>query len=133
MPKVLIVDDSAWARALVRQVLEGTGVEGLEILEAGDGEDALEVMVTERPGFVVLDLVLPGMRGEEVLAKARAAGFDGTVVVLTADVQESTREALAAAGADGFVTKPLVGAAAEDLAGLVKRFAGGEGKGESGG
>ncbi|GAB6064781.1 response regulator transcription factor [Deferrisoma palaeochoriense] len=131
MPKVLIVDDSAWARALVRQVLEGTGVEGLEILEAGDGEDALEVMVTERPGFVVLDLVLPGMRGEEVLAKARAAGFDGTVVVLTADVQEATREALMAAGAEGFVTKPLAGAAAQELADLLKRFAQGAGKGET--
>lgn len=133
MPKVLIVDDSAWARALVRQVLEGTGVEGLEILEAGDGEDALELMVTERPGFVVLDLVLPGMRGEEVLAKARAAGFDGTVVVLTADVQESTREALGAAGADAFVTKPLAGAAAEELADLLARFARGEGGGKTGG
>lgn len=133
MPKVLIVDDSAWARALVRQVLEGTGVEGLEIVEAGDGEDALELMVTERPGFVVLDLVLPGMRGEEVLAKARAAGFDGTVVVLTADVQESTREALEAAGADAFVTKPLAGAAADEMAGLLVRFTRGEGGGETGG
>jgi len=121
MPKVLIVDDSAWARALARRVVEGIGVPALEVCEAADGVQALEAMTVDTPDLVVLDLVLPGMPGDEVLRQARQAGFRGKVVVLTADVQDATRAAMDELGVDGFVTKPLVGEAAEALADHLRR------------
>ncbi|NOY45803.1 MAG: response regulator [Deltaproteobacteria bacterium] len=121
MPKVLIVDDSAWARTLARQVVEGIDVPGLEVCEAADGVVALESMTVDPPDLVVLDLVLPGMHGDEVLRQARRAGFRGKVVVLTADVQDATRAAMDELGVDGFVTKPLVGATVEALADHLRR------------
>ena len=102
--KILIVDDSTMSRRIVRGFLESAGH---EVTEAADGVAALNCYSLEKPDLVLLDLVMSGMRGLEVLEKLRETDSDARVIVATADVQDSTREKAAAAGSRGFLNKPI--------------------------
>ena len=102
-PKVLLVDDSGLARRSARRILEGAGY---QVVEAEDGMAAIEQYFVEKPDVVLLDLVMKGMYGLEVLSKLREMDPDARVVVLSADIQTSSREMVQAAGAAGFLNKP---------------------------
>ena len=102
--KVLIVDDSALTRRSLRQILE-TG--GYEVVEAEDGLSALERYYLDRPDVVMLDLVMRGMYGLDVLHKLRELDADARVVVVSADIQSSSQELADQAGAKAFINKPF--------------------------
>jgi DNA-binding response OmpR family regulator len=106
MAKVLIADDQPNMRQLVRLTLE-TGQ--FEILEAPDGDAALEVARAEVPDLLFLDWTMPGMAGVEVCRALRedpaTAGI--RIVMLTARSQDSDREHAEAMGADDYITKPF--------------------------
>jgi two-component system, chemotaxis family, chemotaxis protein CheY len=102
--KVLLVDDSALARRRVRQMLE---TEGFEVIEAEDGVVALERYFVDKPDLVLLDLVMRGMYGLDVLTKLRQLDPGARVVVISADVQESSRQMVQDAGARAFLIKPV--------------------------
>lgn len=103
--KVLIVDDSALSRRTLRRILEPAGY---EVVEADDGMTALEVYFLDKPDLVLLDLVMKGMYGLDVLAKLREMDPRALVVVASADIQSSTRKMADEAGALGFIHKPFV-------------------------
>ena len=113
-PKILIVDDSALSRRTLRRILESAGY---EVVEAEDGMTALEIYFLEKPGLVLLDLVMKGMYGLDVLGKLREMDAHASVVVASADIQSSTREMADEAGALGFINKPFV---PEDVIAAVK-------------
>jgi two-component system chemotaxis response regulator CheY len=113
-PKILIVDDSALSRRTLRRILESAGY---EIVEADDGMTALELYFLEKPNLVLLDLVMKGMYGLDVLVKLREMDPKALVVVASADIQSSTRKMVDEAGALGFINKPFV---AETLIAAVK-------------
>ena len=102
--KVLVVDDSGLARRRVRAILEGGGY---EVIEADDGMSALEQYFLARPNLVLLDLVMKGMYGLDVLMKLREMDPSARVIIVSADVQTSSHELAAEAGAVGFLTKPI--------------------------
>src|SRR3954471_22611866 len=102
--KVLIVDDSALARRTMRQILETAGY---EVAEADDGLNALERYFLEKPDVVMLDLVMKGMYGLDVLSKLRELDPGVKVIVVSADIQTSSRELVAQAGGAAFVNKPF--------------------------
>jgi two-component system chemotaxis response regulator CheY len=102
--KILIVDDSSMSRRIVRGILES---EGHEVAEAADGMAALERYSLEKPDLVLLDLLMHGMYGVEVLQKLRTIDSKAKVIVVTADIQASTRELAEQAGSRGFATKPV--------------------------
>jgi two-component system chemotaxis response regulator CheY len=102
--KILIVDDSGLARRRARGILESAG---FEVLEAEDGIAAIESYFVARPDVVLLDLVMKGMYGLEVLSKLRELDPRAKVIVVSADVQTSSHELVAEAGAAGFLVKPL--------------------------
>jgi len=106
VPVVLVCDNEEPLRALVRAALEP---EGYEVVEARDGDEALELARSERPDLIVLDVMMPGRSGLDVLAELRAdAAFASTpIVMLTARTQASDEAAAIAAGADRFVPKPF--------------------------
>ena len=104
-PKVLIVDDSSLSRRTLRRILESADY---EIVEAEDGMVALELYFLEKPSVVLLDLVMKGMYGLDVLVKLREMDQQARVVVASADIQSSTRKMVAEAGALGFINKPFV-------------------------
>jgi len=103
--KILIVDDSALSRRTLRRILESAGY---EVVEADDGMAALEVYFLEKPRLVLLDLVMKGMYGLDVLVKLREMDQEARVVVASADIQSSTRKLVDEAGALGLITKPFI-------------------------
>lgn len=103
--KILIVDDSALSRRTLRRILETANY---EVIEADDGMTALEVYFLEKPNLVLLDLVMKGMYGLDVLVKLREMDPKALVVVASADIQSSTRTMVDEAGAVGFINKPFI-------------------------
>ena len=101
---VLVVDDSGLARRRVRSILEPAGY---EVIEAEDGMSALERYFVAKPDLVVLDLVMKGMYGLDVLTKLREMDPAARVIVVSADVQTSSHEMVEQAGAAGFLMKPV--------------------------
>lgn len=102
--KILIVDDSSLARKTVRQLLEELGH---SVEEAADGAQALERYVLNHHDVVILDMVMHGMYGLEVLTKFRELNPSLPVIIATADIQKSTRQLVKEAGAAAMVNKPL--------------------------
>jgi CheY-like chemotaxis protein len=107
MPSVLIVDDDPSIRKLVATTLED--VAGFELVEAADGDEALELAREEAPAIVLLDIDMPGIDGLEACRRLRAEPqtAEATVVMLTAAADEEAERAAEEAGADLFITKPF--------------------------
>ena len=101
--KVLLVDDSSLARRSTRRILEQAGY---DVVEAEDGLSALERFAVDKPDVVLLDLVMKVMYGLDVLEKLRQMDPVARVIVVSADVQTSSREMVQAAGGAGFISKP---------------------------
>jgi len=101
--RVLVVDDEAPIRDVVRGFLER---DGMRVAEAGDGVSAVEVARTFAPDVVVLDVMLPGLDGLEVLRRIRASA-DPYVLLLTARTEEVDRIVGLTVGADDYLTKPF--------------------------
>jgi two-component system chemotaxis response regulator CheY len=102
--KILVVDDSGLARRLMRKILEDLGH---EVEDVSDGAQALERYVLNQHDAVVLDLLMHGMYGVEVLQKLRELNPDVPVIITTADVQRTTREMVKEAGAVALLNKPV--------------------------
>lgn len=119
MAKILIVDDSAYARRVHRAILERAGH---EVLEVSTGTGAIESCMLEHPDVVVLDLSMEDIGGIQVLRTLRELNAAAQVIVVSADVQRSTERNVMDAGAARFLAKPtnaeqLVTAVAQTLAG----------------
>jgi two-component system chemotaxis response regulator CheY len=102
--KILLVDDSGMARRTIRQMLETAGY---EVVEADDGMTALERYFLEKPDLVLLDLVMKGMMGLDVLEKLHEMDPKVRAIVVSADIQDSSRELAVAGGARNFLNKPV--------------------------
>ena len=109
MPTVLIVDDEQHIRLLIEQTLEELEDDGVELLTAADGDEALSVVEHHHPSLVFLDVMMPKRSGFEVCrAIKQDLGLTDTyVVLLTAKGQAYDREQGLAAGADLYMTKPF--------------------------
>jgi two-component system chemotaxis response regulator CheY len=107
MGSVLIVDDDPFVRKLVVTTLED--VAGFELVEAGDGEEAVEVAKRHRPQLVFLDVDMPRVDGFEACRRLRAEAdtANATIVMLTAAAGDSAEREAETAGADLFLTKPF--------------------------
>lgn len=106
MATILVVDDSGYARRLLRKLLE---THGHTVTEAGSGLGALESYFVQRPELVLLDLTMEDMSGFDVLARLREADPTARVIVISADVQRSTAKLVSDAGAFRFLGKPADG------------------------
>src|ERR671923_1242973 len=103
MTTVLVVDDEPIVREVVVSYLQR---EGYRTLEAGDGDHARELVESEAPSLVVLDLMLPGTDGLELCRWIRARS-ELPVIMLTARGEEADRIVGLELGADDYVTKPF--------------------------
>jgi DNA-binding response OmpR family regulator len=109
MPKILIVDDEAYIRLLIEQTLEDLEDEGVELLTADSGEEALETIKAVRPELIFLDVMMPNMSGFDVChtVKHELGLKEIYIVMLTAKGQEFDRQRGEKAGADLYMTKPF--------------------------
>jgi len=104
VPRILIVDDSLLARRIMRLHLEDIGY---AVEEATNGEQAIERVFVNPPSLVILDLVMAGMYGGDVLNTLQKLNSGVPVMIATADVQISTADEVRTAGAFGILNKPI--------------------------
>jgi DNA-binding response OmpR family regulator len=104
MARILVVDDEPRIVEVVRAYLER---EGHDVDTAGDGDRALELATSGEPDLVVLDVMLPGRSGFDVLRTMRSRGQQTPVILLTARDDVIDRVAGLELGADDYVTKPF--------------------------
>ena len=106
---ILIVDDEAHLRTLIQQTLEELEDEGVELLTATNGEEALATIEAVRPQLVLLDVMMPKLSGFDVCTRAKKTLglIDVYIVLLTAKGQEFDRQRGVDAGADLYMTKPF--------------------------
>jgi CheY-like chemotaxis protein len=118
---LLIVDDDPLIRRLIATTLED--VQDFDLVEAADGQEALEMAGSRPPDLVFLDVDMPRLDGIETCRRLRAepATAEATIVMITAS--PDARQRAAAAGADLFLTKPF---SPLDLLQLVDRAARGD-------
>ncbi len=107
MAKILIVDDSGLSRRTLRAILQS---EGHQVIEATDGMVAIERYFLEKPDLVMLDLLMVGMQGMEVLQTLQQMDPGVRVIVATSDLQTLTQKAVAEAGAVDMIHKPFIAA-----------------------
>jgi CheY-like chemotaxis protein len=106
-PDLLVVDDDPFIRRLITTTLED--VAEFRLLEAEDGDQALELADRHRPQIVLLDVDIPGADGIRVCRALRAnpRTSEATIVMLTASHNDAIEAQAGAAGADLFLTKPF--------------------------
>ena len=103
VPKILVVDDEPSISNLVASYLRK---EGYEVFTAADGVTGLKAARAYRPDLIILDIMLPGMDGREVLTTLRRES-NVYVILLTAKTEELDRVLGLSVGADDYVTKPF--------------------------
>ncbi len=103
--RILVVEDDPTIREMLRKTFEPVS----HVLEAADGQSALELMRSQGPDFVVTDLMMPGVSGLDLLEQARRAHWGSTVpfLVLTANTRERVLLECFRLGADDFMVKPF--------------------------
>ena len=102
---VLVVDDEPGVRALARRILEGGGY---HVIEAGHGGEAVEIMASTTPiDFLIADLDMPVMRGEEMAAKIRRLRPDMRVLYVTAHSEQLFKERPELLEGEAFLDKPF--------------------------
>jgi CheY-like chemotaxis protein len=103
---ILVVEDNEKNRRLVRDVLQ---VKGYRVIEAESAEAALDLVSTQVPDLVLMDIQLPGMDGIQALSRFRAlpATKHVRVIAFTASVMPQDRHQIMAAGFDAFIAKPM--------------------------
>jgi len=103
--RILVVEEHEDNRQILRDLLGSTG---FEIIEAGNGEEALALAAAERPDLILMDIQMPIMDGYEAtrLIKADPALRAIPIVVVTSYALSGDEEKARLAGCDGYVTKP---------------------------
>ena len=103
---VLIIDDDATSREALLEILQD---EGYEVLTAAGGEEGVEAALRHRPDLLLLDMMMPGIDGVEVIRRIRSEpGLERVrIIALTGDVTRARLQRVSDAGADRFVAKPF--------------------------
>ena len=104
--KILVVDDNRDGRELVVKVLKSRGY---QIVEAIDGEEALDKVLSERPDLILMDISIPKIDGHEVTRRLKANEDlrEIPIIALTAHAMKGDREKALSAGCNGYIPKPI--------------------------
>jgi two-component system chemotaxis response regulator CheY len=122
-PDVLVVDDSAAIRKILNRVLRQTGMSIGTIHEAGDGQEALDMLKSQRPNLILTDINMPKMDGLQLLAALKASDDwrPIPVVMITTEGGEMKVAEAVRLGAAGYVRKPFTAdQIKEKLVGLLE-------------
>lgn len=103
--KILVVEDNEDNLAVLSDELDYAGY---EVISAGDGEEALEKTLAERPDLILMDISIPIIDGWEVTRRLKADPKTGNIpiIALTAHAMAGDEEKAKAAGCDGYIAKP---------------------------
>jgi two-component system response regulator MprA len=101
--KILLTDDSTVNRNYLKSILEENNY---EIMEAASGQDALDLITENKPDAMILDLMMPGIGGLDILKMIRAKGYKFPIIIFTSDYKEITKKNCLDAGANEVLYKP---------------------------
>lgn len=122
MKKILIVDDSKFSQkitsSLIKQYLDDA-----EFEFASDGEEGLEKFKADHPDYIVVDLLMPKLRGGDLIEKIRQWDIDARIFVISADVQKRVRDVIEKMGVLSFINKPLDEEKAKKLCNIIRNDA----------
>ena len=104
MPRVLVVEDE---KKLLASLKKGLEQDGYEVITAATGEEGYYSATTEKMDGLILDLMLPGRDGMQVLNDLRSVGFSQPVLILTAKDSVEDRVSGLDGGADDYLVKPF--------------------------
>lgn len=104
MARIVAMDDSNFQRKMLINIVKS---EGHEVFEAADGHEGLFKIATYRPDLVLMDLVMPKVTGIDVLEVLNNKNFEVPVIVISADIQEMTKDRCKRLGAVAFINKPI--------------------------
>ncbi len=104
MPKLLIADDSMFQRFMHTKAAKELG---FEVLDAKDGQECLDTAISENPDVILLDLNMPVLSGLDVLKAMKEKGITAKILVVTADIQDTTKQRCIECGAVDFINKPV--------------------------
>lgn len=121
--RVLVVDDSPAMRAFIRRVMDVSGFDCSQCLEAGNGREALDVLSREWVDVILTDINMPEMNGEELVRHIEADAHLGSIPVLVVSTDSTPKRVhqMLSIGARGYVKKPFV---PETLRGELERLLG---------
>ena len=111
--KILIVDDSRVVRMAMKKLL--SNLEYSNFVEAGDGQEAVDIYKDENPDLVIMDIIMPNMNGDEALAKIRETDKETPVIILSSFAKESKVDTCRELGITEFITKPFSPDKSEDM------------------
>lgn len=115
--KILIVEDSKFTQ-MVTAGLFSQAFPDVELILADNGTDGYNKFLQSSPDIIITDLLMPCMRGQEFVKKIREIDQNIMIIIVTADIQKSTRDELAEYHIAAFINKPLV----KDKMALVKQI-----------
>lgn len=104
MVTVLLIDDSAFQRKIITRILNDLGH---DVITADNGHEGVERIITEKPAIVLSDLLMPGYDGTWVLGQLKERGIKVPVIMVTSDVQTTTRDLCMSLGAFDYLNKPV--------------------------
>jgi two-component system cell cycle response regulator DivK len=102
--RILVVDDNALNRMLLRDFLS---YKGYEVLEATNGEEGVQIAQEQNPSIVLMDIQMPVMDGFEATRILRHGLTASDVVIIAVTAMEATREEFISAGFDDYIAKPI--------------------------
>lgn len=103
MTRILVVDDAAFSRRMICKFLKA---DGYEILEASNGWEGLELVKLHPPDCVLTDLLMPELNGFDFIKMLQEQGFNIPTIIISADIQEASRDQGYELGAVSFLNKP---------------------------
>lgn len=122
MIKILIVDDSKFSQKITSSLIKQQLPEA-EYTFANDGWEGLEKFKKDRPDYLIIDLLMPKLRGQDLIEEVRKVDFGAKIIVVSADVQRRVREVIEKMGVLAFVNKPLNEEKAKTIANIIRNDA----------
>lgn len=104
MVKVLLIEDSAFQRKVISSIVKDFGY---EVITADNGYEGVERIRTGKPDVILSDLLMPEYDGTWVLEQLKAKGITTPVIIVTSDVQNTTKDRCMGLGAFGYLNKPV--------------------------
>jgi two-component system, chemotaxis family, chemotaxis protein CheY len=104
--KIIIADDSSFIRSMITKAVK-SNIENIEVISCTDGKQAYDAYCLQEPDFLITDLLMPEMTGQQLLSKLKSENYLTKAIVISADIQTATRKELDEIGIIDFINKPL--------------------------
>jgi len=104
MPTIIIADDSVFQRFSLKKIVDKLQ---FQVIEAKNGQECMDAVDTHNPDVILLDLNMPVLTGFDVLDQLRSKENPPAVIVVSADIQESTKQRCRDSGAAAILSKPF--------------------------